>query len=162
MSKNRNPSGDDFMTWLEDRVESHPEAKEAAAEEGMRLSLARALRKAREASDKTQAQLAEESGLKQSMVSRLERPDYNPTFQTVLRYLRAVDAELVLKVVVGTQEFAATPMSERSVVVPQSVVEQAQRRGITVGEHVLECVARQSTMQDARPHSRGNATADGG
>lgn len=150
MSKRSTPSGDDFMTWLEDLVESHPEAKVAAAEEGVRLYLARALRMAREASGMTQADLAEESGLKQSMVSRLERSDYNPTLQTVLKYVKAVNAELVLKVVVGQEEFAATPVSERSVVVPEHVAEQAKQRGVSTREYVLECIARQSTMSEMR------------
>lgn len=157
MSKHSTPSGDDFVTWLEELVESQPEAKEAAAEEGVRLYLARALRMAREASGMTQADLAEESGLKQSMVSRLERPDYNPTLQTVLRYLRAVGAELVLKVVVGHKEFAGTSMSERSVVVPAHVVEQAEVRGVTIREYVLECIARQSAVSEMRVAMREEA-----
>ncbi len=89
-----------FLEWLDERVESEPEARLAAREEEVRLYLASALRRARNEAGLTQAQVAEVSGLRQSVVSHLESADHNPTIETILRYLSAVGANLVMSVTV--------------------------------------------------------------
>lgn len=148
MSKHSQPISEDFIDWLDEIVEASLEAKQAAREEELRLHLAGALRKAREASGMTQALVAEVSTLKQSMVSRLERADHNPTVETILKYLNAVSADLVLSVIVDGQMFAATETAQRAVVLPQHISDEAEERGVSLREHVIGCVTRQQTMRD--------------
>lgn len=137
-----------FMDWLDDVVDADPEARLAAREEEVQLHLARALRLARESVGMTQATVAEASGLRQSMVSRLEKADHNPTLQTVLKYLNAVGAELVVSLLVGDGAFPATEAADRSVTVPCHVARQAASSGLTLREHVLTCIAKQETRSE--------------
>jgi|SRR5690625_781701 len=131
----------EFLEWLDESVESEPEAKLAAREEEVRLYLASALRRARNEAGLTQAQVAEASGLRQSVVSRLESSDHNPTIETILRYLSAVGANLVMSVTVGDEVLNATALAERSVLLPEAAAREAKVRGISLSEYVLSSLA---------------------
>jgi len=136
-----------FMEWLQNTVAEQPEAAAAARDEEARLHLARALRRAREEVGMTQALLAEASGLKQAMISRLEKADHNPTVATVLKYVTALGGELVMGVVVGDVLFGATDASSRTVTLPAYAVSEARRRDLDPKEYVLTCVARDQSSR---------------
>lgn len=55
------------------------------------------VRDARRSAGLTQAQLAERLGTTQPVIARLERPDSNPTFETVQRALDAAGYEIELR-----------------------------------------------------------------
>lgn len=126
-----------FMDWLADLVDESPEAVSAEREETVKLQLARALKAARTAAGVPQAMVCEASGLKQSVVSRLEKADHNATLQSIVRYLDALGADLVLAVVLGAESFPGTALAERTVTVPAEVLERANARGLTLKEYVL-------------------------
>jgi len=89
---------DDFIAELE--AEARAEGPEAVAElEAFRLhfSLARQLAAQRRALHLTQKQLAEQTGIDQAEISRIERGQANPTTATLGALTRAlgVDVRLV-------------------------------------------------------------------
>jgi transcriptional regulator with XRE-family HTH domain len=55
------------------------------------------LRQARQTAGLTQAELAERLGVSQPVVARLERRNSNPTWDTLLRVLRATGHDIELK-----------------------------------------------------------------
>lgn len=148
MSKKAPNEQQGFMEWLQNAVAAQPEAVMAARDEDARLYLARALRRAREEAGMTQELVAEASGLKQAMVSRLEKADHNPTIATVLKYVAAVQGELVMGVVVGNEMFGATPASDRTAILPAYAVSEAERLGLDPREYVLTCVARDQSSRE--------------
>lgn len=162
MSKPRPIEEQGFMEWLRNTVESHPEAVAAARDEESRLHLARALRRARQAAGRTQAQVAEASGLKQAMISRLEKADHNPTVATVLKYVTALQGELVMGIVVGNELFAATPACSKTVTLPDYAVDEANRHGLEPKEYVVACIARDRSLHAVadvvREEIRGHTT----
>lgn len=148
MSKKAPNEQQGFMEWFQNAVAAQPEAVVAARDEDARLHLARALRRAREEAGMTQELVAEASGLKQAMVSRLEKADHNPTIATVLKYVSAVQGELVMGVVVGNEMFGATPASYRTAILPAYAVSEAERLGLDPREYVLTCVARDRSSRE--------------
>lgn len=148
MSKQTPTEQQGFMEWLQNAVVDHPEAAAAARDEEARLHLARALRQAREAAGMTQELLAQASGLKQAMVSRLEKADHNPTVATVLKYVAALEGELVMGVIVGDALFGATHASNKTVTLPAYAVNEAGRLGLDPREYVLTCVARDQSSRE--------------
>src|SRR5437588_6283580 len=54
------------------------------------------LRQARQAAGMTQAQLAHQLGASQPVIARLERHDANPTWETLIRALRATGHDVQL------------------------------------------------------------------
>lgn len=117
---------------------------------GLRLDIGPMLRDARQAAGMTQAMVAASTGFEQSTVSRLEQLGCNPTIDTVLAYLRAVDAEIALTIIVGGEELCATETAHRMVVIPESARDHARRRGMSVRDHVLDCLYSQWTMREIR------------
>lgn len=122
------------VEWRSEIVEGDPVARSAERAESLDLRLAGALGDARKAAGLTQAQVSEASGLKQSVVSRLENPGHNPTLDSVVRYLDAVGADLVLSVVVGENAYAATEYTKRSVVFSKEIVASTEAGGISLKE----------------------------
>lgn len=145
------------MGWLDGIVKESPAAVAAERQESLKICLAEALRGARNAAGMPQAMLSEASGLKQSVVSRLERADHNPTLESIARYLDAIGADLVLSVLVGDRGFHATEAAQRSVTLPPTVVDAAAERGLTLSEYVLSCVEAARAIEEAR-ESRPEAT----
>ncbi len=68
------------------------------------------IREARVAAGMTQAEVANRLGTSQSVIARLERPGTNPTWQTLIRALRATGHELELSR--RTQPHAATDLGQ--------------------------------------------------
>lgn len=132
----------DFSDLVDQIVNSDPDADRAEREEWMALGIARALRKAREAADMTQTMVSHASGLKQSVVSRLERAGHNPTLDTLSRFAKAVDADLILGIAKGGEFFPATRESSNVVIVPSALVREAECLEVSPREYVLMNLAR--------------------
>ena len=152
MSKRVKREGQNFMDWLDELVEANPEAQKAFEDEMLRLRLADALRDVREAAGMTQALVAEEMDVRQSFVSKLERPDHNHTIETVLSYLQAVGAGLVLAIVEanGRDLIPASALAEDVVLLPKEVKEKAEAAGMSPREYVLSCFAHKQTAQEMK------------
>lgn len=150
MSKRTGTEEYNFMKWLDALVDEEPEAVAAERVEGFKIRLADTLRDARSAAGMSQNMVSEISGLKQSVISRLERPDHNPTLESIVRYLNAIGADLVLNVISNDQTFHATEAGQRSVTVPPPVVREAAKRGLTVREYVLSCIEANRATEEMR------------
>lgn len=148
MSKTVAQSDASFMEWLGDLVKEHPESVRAEKEEALSLHLAEALKTARAAAGMTQAMVSEGSGLKQSVVSRLEKASHNSTLQSIVRYLDALGADLVLSVVLGGRSFPATELAERTVTLPEHVMDSAETRGLSPREYVLSCLDASHALEN--------------
>ncbi|CAN5492801.1 hypothetical protein BH24DEI1_BH24DEI1_09500 [soil metagenome] len=150
MSKRVKREGQNVMDWLNELVASDPESQKAYEDEMLRLRLASALRKAREEAGMTQAMVADEMGVRQSLISKLERPDHNHTVETALAYLQAVGANLVVAVATaeGHNLIPASALAEDVVLLPKFVREEAEARGMSLREHVLCSLAHHETARE--------------
>ena len=150
MSKRVKREGQNVMDWLNEVVASDPEAQKAFEDETLRLQLADALREMREEAGMTQTLVAEEMCVKQSFVSRLERSEHNHTIETVLSYLQAVGAGLVLAIVKsnGRDLIPASALAENAVLLPKEVARQAEAVEMSLREYVLSCVTRQEVTEE--------------
>lgn len=150
MSRRTGQEEHDFMNWLDNLVQEDPSAIAAESEESLKIRLADALRAARSAVGMPQTLVSEVSGLKQSVVSRLEKADHNPTLETIRRYLDAIGADLVLSVIVSGQSHHATEAAERTVTLPVSIVCEAKERGLTLREYVFSCLEAGRALEELR------------
>ncbi len=150
MGKRVKREGQNIMDWLSELVMSDPEAQKAYEDEALRLGLASALQKAREAAGMTQMMVAEEMSVRQSLISKLERPDHNHTVETVLAYLQAINAGLVMAVVAanGRDLIPASALAEDIVLLPKEVKAQAEASQMSPREYVLSCLAHHCTAQE--------------
>jgi transcriptional regulator with XRE-family HTH domain len=149
MGKRVKRDGQNFMDWLDELVASDPEAQKAYEDEMLQLRLADALRQAREEAGMTQTMVAEAMGVRQSLISKLERSDHNHTVGTVLAYLQAVGAGLIVAVTTeeGRNLIPASTLAEDIVVLPQTVKAEAEAQGMSLREYVLCGLAHQETAQ---------------
>lgn len=152
MSKQARRNGQSAMDWLAELVASDPEAQKAYEDEELRIQLSGALRESREAAGMTQAMVAEAMGIKQSLVSKLERPDHNHTVGTVLSYLQAVRAGLVMAIVAanGRDLLSATALAENAVLFPEEVRKQAESMHMSLREYVFGCLAHHHTANEMK------------
>lgn len=90
--------GDDALAFLQSLTAGSAEAQRARKAEAVRLALTDAMRTARDQAGMTQTQVAEELGVGQSWVSKLESDNRGHLVESVVRYLDAVGAELALSV----------------------------------------------------------------
>lgn len=152
MSKRVKREGQGIMDWLDELAASDPKAQQIYEDELLRLRLASALREVREQTGMTQAMVAEEMEVRQSLISKLERPDHNHTVETVLSYLQAVGAGLVMAVVAanGRELIPASALAEDVVLFPKVVREQAEAAEMSLREYVLSCLAHHDTAQEMK------------
>lgn len=86
-------SADVQATWDDDTRRVHAAASEIfESEMALRAQLGRELAAARDARKLTQPQLQAASGVQQAEISRIERGVGNPTFATIAKIMRALDA----------------------------------------------------------------------
>src|SRR5262245_47023139 len=88
---------------LRDRRLAEPGAAEAYDAARVAYNLGRTVREMREARGWTQTKLAEESGMTQPAVARFEAGGTVPTIPVLERLARALEAELVVRLVSGGQ-----------------------------------------------------------
>lgn len=152
MSKQARRDDQGAMDWLAELVASDPDAQKAYEDEELRIQLSGALRESREVAGMTQAMVAEAMGVKQSLISKLERSDHNHTVGTVLAYLQAVKAGLVMAVVAanGRDLISATALAENAVLFPEEVRKQAESMQMSLREYVFSCLAHHHTAYEMK------------
>lgn len=92
------------------------------------------VRDARRSAGLTQAQLAERLGTTQPVIARLERPDANPTFETVQRALDATGRRLELHAVAtGLTTVDEGLIREQLALSPADRIRALDRQNATVG-----------------------------
>lgn len=81
---------------LDQHISNDPEVILEGRLEHLKLYLSFAMQSLRKDRQMSQAEMAEILGVKQSAISKLENPYKQHDFETVMRYLHALDAELVV------------------------------------------------------------------
>ena len=111
--------------------------------EHLRLRLALHMRSLRERAGLTQTEVAERLGVKQAAVSKLENSTLSHDIESVMRYLHALEAELLVAVKDGEQTHQISDNEADIVVrVPVAVAQVAKRRGKTAQTYVNEAVIK--------------------
>lgn len=99
-------SDTDVMASLS--VEDTLETRTVEKQEWIRLLLTEAMIKARKSAGLTQKQLAKLLGKTQGWVSKLENANNNHELESIVEYLTALDAELLMMVRRGAEVFQAS------------------------------------------------------
>lgn len=86
----------DFKVWLKDSIKN-PEFKDAYDRQEPEFAIIRAIIEARITSGLSQKELAGKMGTKQSVISRLESGNANPSIKFLQKIAVALDAHLVVK-----------------------------------------------------------------
>ncbi len=98
----------EVLEFLDEMESSDEEIRREAQKERIRLALALAMVRARKARGLSQSQVAERLGVSQSWVSKLENPDIAHTFESIIDYLQAIDAELEIAIHAGSRDFTVS------------------------------------------------------
>lgn len=98
----------DVLAFLDELIPDTLETRTVGAQEWLRLKLTEVMMEARKQAGLTQAQLAERLGVQQARISKLENGNNDRTIDSVVAYLTAVDAELLIAVRQGEQVFQAS------------------------------------------------------
>lgn len=130
-----------FQEWLNTKVSHDPEVILEGKLEYLRLYLTDAMRELRTKAGLTQAQLAEKLGVQQAAVSKLESALKDREFESVLRYLQALGADLLVAVKSGDELYQVSD-SEGVVLVdvPVEVRALAEAEGMSLREYVLAAI----------------------
>ncbi|GEM_PF-1151706 len=130
-----------FQDWLNTEVSHDPEVILEGKLEYLRLYLTDAMRELRTKAGLTQAQLAEKLGVQQAAVSKLESALKDREFESVLRYLQALGADLLVAVKSGDELYQVSD-SEGGVLVdvPVGVRALAEAEGMSLREYVRAAI----------------------
>ena len=93
----------DAVDHLERLVGDDPEIALLLAQERFRVRVTDGMQQARQVRELTQVELAERMGISQGRVSRLESVHYDRRCDSLVAYLHAVGAELLMAFKVGDQ-----------------------------------------------------------
>ncbi|MEH2161932.1 MAG: helix-turn-helix domain-containing protein [Nostoc sp.] len=138
-----------FQAWLQQKVSDEPEVILAGKLEYLRLYLTDAMREIRNKAGLTQAQLAEKLGVKQAAVSKLESALKEHELESVLHYLHALDADLLVAVKQGDELYQASDNEGVLLVdVPDVVFQKALAANMSVREYVRVAVEKFSSGDD--------------
>ncbi len=85
--------GDDVLTFLDSIIPDTLETRLAERQELFRIALTQAMRDVRKRVGLTQKELAEKLEVGQSWVSKLESANNDHTFESVIAYLNALEAD---------------------------------------------------------------------
>jgi transcriptional regulator with XRE-family HTH domain len=99
--------GSNALAFLESIIPDTPETRRVEKQERFRFALTQAMRDLRNRVGLTQKQLAQELGVGQSWVSKLESANNDHTFESVLAYLDALGADLRASILLEEQEILA-------------------------------------------------------
>lgn len=97
----------DVLAFLEGLTPDTLETRTVGAQEWLRLKLTEVMMDARKQAGLTQAELAQRMGVTQSRISKLENANNDRTIDSVVAYLTAVDAQLLVAVRQGEHVFQA-------------------------------------------------------
>ncbi|MBD2248558.1 helix-turn-helix domain-containing protein [Nostoc sp. FACHB-888] len=135
-----------FQAWLQQKVSDEPEVILAGKLEYLRLYLTDAMREIRNKAGLTQAQLAEKLGVKQAAVSKLESALKEHELESVLHYLHALGADLLVTVKQGDDLYQASDNEGVLLVdVPDVVFQKALAANMSVREYVRVAVEKFSS-----------------
>lgn len=98
----------DVLAFLDELIPDTLETRTVGAQEWLRLKLTEVMMEARKRAGLTQAELAERLGVGQARISKLENANNDRTIDSVVAYLTALDAELLVAVRQGEQVFQAS------------------------------------------------------
>lgn len=132
-----------FQAWLQQKVSDEPEVILAGKLEYLRLYLTDAMREIRNKAGLTQAQLAQKLGVKQAAVSKLESALKEHELESVLHYLHALGADLLVAVKQGDDLYQASDNEGVLLVdVPDVVFQKALAANMSVREYVRVAVEK--------------------
>ncbi|MEH2040659.1 helix-turn-helix domain-containing protein [Nostoc sp.] len=138
-----------FQAWLQQKVSDEPEVILAGKLEYLRLYLTDAMREIRNKAGLTQAQLAQKLGVKQAAVSKLESALKEHELESVLHYLHALGADLLVAVKQGDDLYQASDNEGVLLVdVPDVVFQKALAANMSVREYVRVAVEKFSGEDD--------------
>ncbi|MBG1264103.1 helix-turn-helix domain-containing protein [Nostoc commune] len=138
-----------FQAWLQQKVSDEPEVILAGKLEYLRLYLTDAMREIRNKAGLTQAQLAQKLGVKQAAVSKLESALKEHELESVLHYLHALGADLLVAVKLGDELYQASDNEGVLLVdVPDVVTHKALAANMSVREYVRIAVEKFSNEDD--------------
>ncbi|MEH2250841.1 helix-turn-helix domain-containing protein [Nostoc sp.] len=138
-----------FQAWLQQKVSDEPEVILAGKLEYLRLYLTDAMREIRNQAGLTQAQLAEKLGVKQAAVSKLESALKEHELESVLHYLHALGADLLIAVKQGDELYQASDNEGVLLVdVPDVVAQKALAAKMSVREYVRVAIEKFSSEDD--------------
>ncbi|MEH2404788.1 MAG: helix-turn-helix domain-containing protein [Nostoc sp.] len=138
-----------FQAWLQQKVSDEPEVILAGKLEYLRLYLTDAMREIRNKAGLTQAQLAQKLGVKQAAVSKLESALKEHELESVLHYLHALGADLLVAVKQGEDLYQASDNEGVLLVdVPDVVAQKALAANISVREYVRIAIEKFSSEDD--------------
>lgn len=138
-----------FQTWLQQKVSDEPEVILAGKLEYLRLYLTDAMREIRNKAGLTQAQLAEKLGVQQAAVSKLESALKEHELESVLHYLHALGADLLVAVKQGDDLYQASDNEGVLLVdVPDVVFQKALAANMSVREYVRTAIEKFSSQDD--------------
>lgn len=132
-----------FQEWLHRKVSDDPEVILEGKLEYLRLYLTDAMRELRTQAGLTQAQLAEQLGVQQAAVSKLESALKDRELESVLHYLHTLGADLLVAVRSGKELYQVSDNEGVLLVdVPAEVVQLAEAEGISLREYVQAAIQR--------------------
>ncbi len=130
-----------FQDWLKTKVSDDSEVILAGKLEYLRLYLTDAMRELRTKAGLTQAQLAQELGVQQAAVSKLESALKDHELESVLKYLHTLGGDLLLAVKQGEELYQVSDTESGLLVdVPSYVQELASTAGMSPREYVLSAI----------------------
>lgn len=130
-----------FQDWLKAKVSDDSEVILAGKLEYLRLYLTDAMRELRTKAGLTQAQLAQELGVQQAAVSKLESALKDHELESVLKYLHTLGADLLVAVKQGEELYQVSDTESRLLVdVPIEVQELASIAGMSPREYVQAAI----------------------
>jgi len=138
-----------FQAWLQQKVSDDSEVILAVKLEYLRLYLTDAMREIRNKAGLTQTQLAEKLGVQQAAVSKLESALKEHELESVLHYLHALGADLLVAVKQGDDLYQASDNEGVLLVdVPDVVFQKALAANMSVREYVRVGVEKFSGEND--------------
>lgn len=138
-----------FQAWLQQKVSDEPEVILAGKLEYLRLYLTDAMREIRNKAGLTQAQLAEKLGVQLAAVSKLESALKEHELESVLHYLHALGADLLVAVKLGDELYQASDNEGVLLVdVPDVVAQKALAANMSVHEYVRVAIEKFSSEDD--------------
>lgn len=114
--------GDDVVEFLEETLPDTEETRRESKKEALRLALTDAMRRVRKREGLTQTDVADRLDVSQSWVSKLESANYDHQIESIVAYLDALGADLVLSIRTeeGSISVATESVSASEEVVPEA------------------------------------------
>jgi len=127
-----------FQEWLNTSISDDPEVVLAGKLEYLRLYLTDAMRDLREKAGLTQAEFAQKLGVQQAAISKLESAAKDHKLESVLQYLHALNADLLIAVKQGNNLYQVSENNGNILIdLPESIQEAATAQEMTIRDYVM-------------------------